>query len=582
MKGPMSTQRIVSTCSALLLVTLVACARAPESPPTPPAASGAASTTTAAKPTTASVPAAAPAAAPSASAASSPVAAASPSAAASGASAAGTPSAQSAPVAAARTGGEIIVGKDQEGPGLDPAKNPAIASIRIFDLMYSRLTRLDTQMRPQPDLAESWEISPDGKTYTFHLRSGVKFHNGRDLTATDVKYTYERIIDPATASIAKSFFDPIDTISASDPRTVVITLKAAYAPFLVNTAATWAGIVAKEVVDANGGDLNKVDAGSGPFVLTEWTPDTRTVLSRNPNYYVPNQPSVDRVIYQIMPDESARIAALRTGNIQFTVLTAAGFDTLKNDASAKAIEAPTLGYFYLGMNLSKPPFDKPQVRQAISYAVDRNEIISSVFRGHARLTGPVPSAMADWALDTSKFETYQPNMDKAKQLMSDAGVSNVKTTMSAISSLPAQVDAAQVIRSQLLKIGIDAEVTPLETGVYVDTWRKKGMELMVGSNGSGTNPDRAVCFFFCTDGSANVWNYSNAKVDSDSQEGRSVTDLARAKSLYNEAQTQIVNDAPNLFLANQNQFLAYSSKVANFAPMPDETWQGLITAGLQP
>jgi len=155
-------------------------------------------------------------------------------------------------------------------------------------------------------------------------------------------------------------------------------------------------------------------------------------------------------------------------------------NTIKNDAAIKAVESSTLSYFYLGMNVAKAPFDKPQVRQAISYAVDRNEIISSVFRGHARPTGPVPSAMADWAVDTAQFETYKPNIDKAKQLLAEAGVTNLKTTMMAMSTLPAQVDAAQVIRSQLLKIGIDAEVQPLEVGVYVDTWRKKGMELMVG------------------------------------------------------------------------------------------------------
>jgi peptide/nickel transport system substrate-binding protein len=108
------------------------------------------------------------------------------------------------------------------------------------------------------------------------------------------------------------------------------------------------------------------------------------------------------------------------------------------------------------------------------------------------------------------------------------------------------------------------------------------MELMVGGNGAGTNADRAVCFFFCTDGSANVWNYSNPKVDSDGAEARSAADQAKAKSLYDEAQKLIVNDAPNLFLANQNQFLAYSPKLVNFSPMPDESWQGLIAAGIQP
>jgi peptide/nickel transport system substrate-binding protein len=540
---------------ALALVTVVACARAPESPPTSVPAPTTAPTvapTAAAKPAATTAPAAAPTAAPAAATTS----------------------------AVAGTGGELVIGKDQEAPGLDPAKNPAQAAIRVFDLMYSRLTRLDAQMRPQPDLATSWDISPDGKTYTFHLRQGVKFHNGRELTSADVKYTYQRILDPNTASIAKSFFDPIDHIDTPDPYTVSVVLKEPNTPFLVNTAATWGGIVAEEVVDANAGDLNKVDAGSGPYTLQEWTPDTRTVLVRNSNYYIQGQPVADKITFLIMPDENARIAALRTGNVQFTVLSAAGFDTLKSDSSVKAVEGPTLSYAYLGMNVARPPFDKPEVREAISYAVDRNEIINSVFRGHARPTGPVPSAMADWAIDVSSLDTYTPNLDKAKQLMADAGVSNVKTTMMAMSTLSYQVDAAQVIRSQLQKIGIDAEVQPLEVGVYVDNWKKKNMELMVGGNGSGTNPDRAVCFFFCSDGSANVWNYSNGSVDNDGAEGRTATDPSQAKAVYADAQKQIISDAPNLFLANQDQFLAYSPKLQNFTVMPDESWQGLITASL--
>jgi peptide/nickel transport system substrate-binding protein len=563
----MLTKRFLTILSVALLATVMACARAPESPPTaaPPPTTAPAAAPTAAKP--------APTSAPAAAATSAPTAAAQPAAAA--------PTAGPTAAAASPAGGEIVVGKDQEAPGLDPATNPAQAAVRVFDLMYSRLTRLDPQMRPQPDLATNWDISPDGKTYTFHLRQGVKFHNGRELTSADVKYTYERILDPTTASIAQSFFAPIDHVDAPDSYTVVVVLKEANTPFLANTAATWAGIVAKEIVDANNGSLNKVDAGSGPFMLQEWTPDTRTVLVRNPNYYVPGQPAADKITFLIMPDENARIAALRTGNIQFTSLSSAGADTLSSDSSVKVVEGPTLTYTYLGMNVARAPFDKPQVREAISYAVDRNEVINSVFRGHARETGPVPAAMADWASDLGQFDTYTPNLDKAKQLMADAGVSNVKTTMIAMSTLSYQMDAAQVVRAQLLKIGIDAEVQPQEVGVYVDNWKKKNMDLMIGGNSSGTNPDRAVCFFFCTDGSANVWNYSNASVDSAGAEGRTATDQAQAKSVYDNAQKQIINDAPNLFLANQDQFVAYSVKLNNFTLMPDENWPGLITASLQ-
>lgn len=496
--------------------------------------------------------------------------------------AAARPTAQAAPAQTAGTRGELTVGKEQEAPGLDPAKNPASAAILVFDLMYSRLTRLDTSMRPTPDLAERWE-QPDPTTWVFHLRQGVKFHNGRALTSADVKYTYERILNPDTASIAKSFFDVIDHIDAPDPNTVVFTLKQAYAPFLANTANTWTGIVAREIVEANNGDLNKVDGGSGPFMLQEWTPQTRTVLVRNPDYYVAGQPALDKLTFLIMPEESARIAALRTGNVQFTELTAAGLDTLKNDPNVVPVNAPTLSYVYLGMNVARPPLDKLEVRQAISYAVDRNEIVQTVFRGYARPTGPIPTAMADWALDTSRFASYSPDLNKARQLMADAGLSGgFKTTIMAMATLPYQVESAQVIQSQLQKINIQSDVQPLEVGVYVDTWKKKGMDLMVGGNGAGTNPDRAICFFFCTDGSANVWNFSDPQIDQAAAQASQATDSSVAKPLYDQAQLRIVDQAPNLFLANQDQFLAYTPKVKNYQAMPDGTWQGLIQTSLEP
>jgi peptide/nickel transport system substrate-binding protein len=492
------------------------------------------------------------------------------------------PTAAPAAISAAGTRGELTVGKEQEAPGLDPAKNPASAAILVFDLMYSRLVRLDSQMRPTPDLAESWQQT-DPKTWVFHLRQGVKFHNGRPLTSADVKYTYERILNPETASIARSFFDVIDKVDTPDPATVVFTLRQPYAPFLVNTAITWTGIVAREVVEANTGDLNKVDAGSGPFMLQEWTPQTRTVLVRNPEYYMPGQPGLEKLTFLIMPEESARIAALRTGNVQFTELTSAGFDTLKNDRSLIPVNAPSLSYAYLGMNVGKPPLDKVQVRQAINYVVDRNEIVQTVYRGYARQTGPIPTAMADWSLDPGKFEAYKPDVNKARQLMADAGLSGgFKTTIMAMSTFPAQVEAAQVIQSQLQKINVQSDVQPLEVGVYVDTWKKKGMELMVGVNGAGTNPDRAICFFFCTDGTANVWNFSDPQIDQAAAQASQATDQSTARQLYDQSQMRIVDEAPNLFLANPDQFLAHTPKVKNYTPMPDGSWQGLIQTTIEP
>jgi peptide/nickel transport system substrate-binding protein len=554
----------------ILVLGLAACGRPPDAPPAP-AAPKAPTTqpTAAAQPAAPAQPTAAPAAKPTlapAGAAPAPTAA---------------PAAPTAAAAAPR-GGELIVAKDQEAPGLDPAKNPAAAAIKIFDLLYSRLVRLDYQMRPVPDLAEKWD-QPDPKTWVFTLRKGVKFHNGRDLTAEDVKFTYERILNPETGSIAKSFFDVVERIEAPDPATVRFILKEPYRPFLVNTGSPWTGIVAREIVEANSGDLNKVAAGSGPFKLQEWTPETRTVLVRNEAYYVPGEPVVDKITYLIMKEESARVAALRTGNAHYTTLTAVGAEGLKGAAGITVESGPTLSYFYLGMNVARKPFDDVKVRQAVSYVVDRKQIVDTVFRGQARLTGPVPSSMADWAIDPTGLELYKTDVEKAKQLMAEAGVApGVKVTIQAMSSNPAQVEAAQVIQNQLKQIGIEGEIQPLETGVYVDNWRKKNMDLMVGGNNSGTTPDRAVCFFFCTTGGANVWNFTDPQVDDLATQARQATDQAKAKQLYQDAQRRIVELAPNLFLANQDQFAAYLPKVKNFKLMPDTTEQAFIQVGVEP
>jgi len=473
------------------------------------------------------------------------------------------------------------VGKDQEAPGLDPAKNPASAATQVFDLLYSRLIRLDNQMRPYPDLAEHWG-QPDPKTYIFNLRRGIKFHNGRELTADDIKYTYERILNPETGAIARSFFASIDTIQSLDRYTLKFTLKEPFSPFLVNTSSVWAGVVAKEIVEQNKGDLNRVDAGSGPFKLQEWSPGDRTVLVRNTDYYIPNQPFLDKITFQIMEDESARIAALRAKRIHLTVLTAPGLDTLKGDPNVKVESYPTLSYGYLGMNVAKKPFDNVKVRQAVNYAVDRKEIIDTVYRGHARLTGPIPSAMADWSIDVSRNPFYKADLNTARHLMAEAGLAaGFKTTIMAMATIPSQVESAQVIKSQLQKIGITAEIQPLEVGIYVSNWRQKAMELMVGGNNGGTNPDRAVAFFFSTKGSANVWNFSDAQIDDLAAKAATLGDHAAAKKLYADAQARIIELAPNLFLANPEGFVGYLPSVKNYRSMPDQTFQNLIETSLE-
>ncbi|WP_126424957.1 ABC transporter substrate-binding protein [Brevibacillus marinus] len=457
---------------------------------------------------------------------------------------------------------ELIVGAEQEPVGFDPHKVPAASSVRIYALVYDSLTKLDENLNVVPGLASEWSFSDDGKTITFKLRKGVTFHNGREMTAEDVKYSFERILNPDTGSIAKSYFSSIETIETPDPYTVVFKLKYPDSAFIANSSSAYASIVAKEV-----GDLNKEAVGTGPFMLDTVESGQYVLLKKNPNYFIEGQPGVDAIKFQIMKDEAERLAALRAGRIDIAQVSADFAKVLKDAPGITVKSYQSMEYSYLGINVKQQPFDDPRVRQAISYAVDRSAIVEVVWKGEASLTGPIAPAQTAWALDTSRYPSYQTNVEKAKELLKEAGYPNgFETVLETASTYPDMVETAQVLQQQLQQIGIKTTINQLEWGNYIERWKSKEMSLLVGRNTSGIDPDRSMRFFFHTEGSANVWNYSNPQYDQLVQKALEATDPAERKSLYEEAQILLVEDAPNLFLASPKNFYAVSEKVVGFEP----------------
>jgi peptide/nickel transport system substrate-binding protein len=456
---------------------------------------------------------------------------------------------------------ELIVAAEQEPVGFDPHKVPAASSVRVYALVYDSLTKLDEHLNITPNLAEKWEISPDGKTITFTLQKGVKFHNGREMTADDVKYSFERILNPDTGSIAKSYFSSVESIEVKDPTTVVFTLKHPDAAFLANTSSSFASIVPKEVAD-----LNKEAVGTGPFKLEKSEPGQYVLLKKNPDYFRKGLPKVDAIKFQIMKDEAERLAAIRSGKVDISSVSADSAKLLEGKPGVQVKSYQSLEYSYLGINVKKKPFDDPRVRQAISYAVDRNQIVQTVWKGQAALTGPIAPALTNWALDPAAYPSYKQDNAKAKQLLAEAGYPNgFNTVIETASTYPDMVETAQVLQQQLKAIGINAEINQLEWGNYIKTWKSKDMTLLVGRNTSGVDSDRSMRFFFHTEGSANVWNYSNPKYDELVEKALQTVDQGERKKLYDEAQKLLVEDAPNLFLASPKNFYAVSDKV-EFTP----------------
>jgi peptide/nickel transport system substrate-binding protein len=296
--------------------------------------------------------------------------------------------------AAAQTpkrGGTLVVAADVSPPGLDPQKSAAAHSWMISEHVYSNLLRRDPQMNIVGDLAESWQVVND-TTFVFRLRKGVTWHHGRDLVADDVKYSFERMLDEKTASPWRSNWQIIDRIETSDPSTVRFVLKRPFAPFFSYLATPhYSAIVPRDIVEKEG-DLQKTASGTGPFMLDRFVPDNTVVLKRNPKYYEPGLPHLDGIEYRIIPDEAARVAALRAGTVHYLWSVDPLIDRQVQGASGVVLREPN-GYCAqhgMAFNQTKPPFTDARVRRAVSVGLNRKEIIASVLRGRGAISTKIP------------------------------------------------------------------------------------------------------------------------------------------------------------------------------------------------
>ena len=243
-----------------------------------------------------------------------------------------------------RLGGTFISAKTTEAPSLEPNLEQALSRHRIDPLFYNRLVEWSADGKLEPSLAQSWSTSADGKTWIFKLRQGVKFHNGRELVADDVKYSYERVLDPKLGSGGRGYLSAIENIEIADKHTVRITTKQPSASLLAGMAGNWSSIVPREVIEQRG-DLRRTAVGTGPFILQEWIPQSHLKARKNPDYWDKGKPYVDAVEIKIIPDEGNIIAQLRTGNIHHSLLEDnKNYLLVKDDKRLTALRSPRLGF----------------------------------------------------------------------------------------------------------------------------------------------------------------------------------------------------------------------------------------------
>ncbi|MFD2616149.1 ABC transporter substrate-binding protein [Terrilactibacillus laevilacticus] len=475
-------------------------------------------------------------------------------------------------------GDQLVIAADQDPVGLDPQTVPAASSSRIYSLIYNSLTKINSNFEIEPSLASSWKVSDGGKTITFNLQKGIKFQNGKEFTSDDVKYTFNRILDPKVGAIAKSYFTSIKDIQTPDKNTVVFHLNNPDSAFITNTSSVYTSIISKDVKN-----LNKEAVGTGPYKLSKIVNGQYVLLKENTDYKLEDKPKIKSIKFNIMKDDEQRLAAIRAGKVDIATLNSDSASLLSKSKNIKIKKYQSMEYSYLGINNDKKPFNNIKVRQALSYVIDRNEIIDTVWKGKAELTGPISPAQKEFAADVKSFPSYTQNLSKAKELLKEAGYPNgFSTVIQTASTYPDMVDTAQVLQQQLKKIGINAKIEQLEWGKYIEVWKSKKMDLMIGRNTSGSDPDRSLRFFFATDGSANVWNYSDNKFDKLVQSALQTTDSNARKNFYQEAQELLVNqDAANLFLASPINYYAVNDRVSHFTPSAAGEAYALLNATLK-
>ncbi|HLW60367.1 MAG TPA: ABC transporter substrate-binding protein [bacterium] len=449
----------------------------------------------------------------------------------------------------------LTVGVDQEVVGLDPNKVTAFSSFRRIDLLYNKLVTYDANLRVVGDLAESWD-TPDARTYVFHLRKGVQFHDGQEMTADDVVFTIERILDPKTASPGRSYLDAIESVTAADRETVRIRLKYPLASLLSGLASGNAAIVEKTAVEKSG-DLQKTEAGTGPFMLAEWVPDNFMRLTKNPHYFKRGLPKVDEVVFRIIPEQASLLAGVRNRSVDMaTISDGSVVKQAQADRGLTVLQVPSLNLRIFSFNTTRPPFTDARVRDAIAYAIDREAIVKAAEFGLGEVSGPVPAPDKLWALPVGDFPEYHPNPTRARQMLQDAGAAGAAFKIVASPTYEGGLAVAQVIQSQLRAVGLNPTIENIEWGTYINRWVKRDFDTMVELRGGDPDPDRFLYRTFYSTGAVNNFLFKDAGIDKLLDRGRVHVAAAERKPIYDDLQKALVEKAPAVFL-----YAPYESQV---------------------
>ncbi len=482
-----------------------------------------------------------------------------------------------------RTNGFIHYRLNSNPTTLDPALIVDVTGGTIAAKLFNGLVRLDENLNVIPDVAEKWKISDNGTSYIFFLRHGVRFSNGREITAYDVKYSFKRILDPKGKSPNSWVLDKISGareymngnaadvkgIEVKDRYTIKIRLANSFSPFLNLLTMTAAYIVPEEEVMKWGADFAAHPVGSGPYVLKKWEHNNQLVLKRNEEYFN-GRARIEGIIYRIIPEDLTAVTEFELGNLDVIAIPAYEYSRYRKSPKWKGLISSVdgLNTYYLGFNCSRPPFNNITLRKAVSLAIDKKKILETFYEGRGRLSiGPVPDLIRKWNVRADA--EYEPAT--ARKIIEREGAFN-RVVNFYITPDQEMVDIAEIIQSFLKEAGLEVRIKQLEWSAYKSAINRGEADLFWISWWADY-PD-AENFLFPLfhssnqGASGNRTRYRNKEVDRLIEAGQRSVDQSERDRFYGLAENIVIEESPWVFFWHKTDFIVRQPYVKNYRTYP--------------
>jgi peptide/nickel transport system substrate-binding protein len=495
-----------------------------------------------------------------------------------------------APTEAPKVEKVLVHARPSDSGTMDPAEMTSGESWKPVGQVFDVLVRYDQEMNIIPHLAKSWEVSDDGLEWTFQLRDDVKFHDGTPLNADAVVFTFERVYNEEHPAHEIGTWDNwgwymymVQKVEAIDEYTVKFTLEYPYAPFLDTMANAATSIVSPTAYMEKREKFRIEPVGSGPFKFVSWDKDSQVVLEKNPDYFL-GEPKLDKLIYRAMPENTARLSALKTGEVHvLSSVPPEMAQLIEKEEKLHLTVQPGLNMAYLHWNLRpelagyQEPFSDVRVREALIRAIDREALVERFFLGYGEVaTNPIASVI--WGRDESlQLPAYDP--EKAKELLAEAGYPDgFKTELwpwpPSRAYNPQPIKVAEAIQAYWKEVGIDAELKVVEEGIYWDTVTVGDASIMMsGWMGDFADPDNFLAPIWDDSITGFDYGWTHEEFANLLRAAQQESDREKRTELYYQAQKIFFEELPGLPLFHGSYMGAYHDSVQNLVMRPDsEMW----------